>query len=236
MCAMSVERLAELMRGAAAVRRADGRRASAPSRGSRTSARRPASGRSTTRLEYATIDAFLENPVKVWDFYGKRLAHARRGSAERRPSRARRARGSRLGERGDHAEHRPAARASRLARARRGARLDPDVELSRLRNRRPVRRGGRAAARSGVSELRADPQAGRRHVRRAPAGGGDRARDAARGRAPGVLLVVGSSLEVYPVAGLAARDARRRRIARDRQPRLDPVRRAGGGDDRRRSR
>ena len=25
-------------------------------------------------LEYATIDAFLENPVKVWDFYGKRLA------------------------------------------------------------------------------------------------------------------------------------------------------------------
>jgi NAD-dependent deacetylase len=25
-------------------------------------------------LEYATIDAFLEDPVKVWDFYGKRLA------------------------------------------------------------------------------------------------------------------------------------------------------------------
>ena len=25
-------------------------------------------------LEYATIDAFLEDPAKVWDFYGKRLA------------------------------------------------------------------------------------------------------------------------------------------------------------------
>jgi NAD-dependent deacetylase len=25
-------------------------------------------------MEYATIDAFLENPAKVWDFYGKRLA------------------------------------------------------------------------------------------------------------------------------------------------------------------
>ena len=25
-------------------------------------------------MEYATIDAFLEDPVKVWDFYGKRLA------------------------------------------------------------------------------------------------------------------------------------------------------------------
>src|SRR2546422_630813 len=24
-------------------------------------------------MEYATIDAFLANPVKVWDFYGKRL-------------------------------------------------------------------------------------------------------------------------------------------------------------------
>ena len=26
-------------------------------------------------MEYATIDAFLEDPAKVWDFYGKRLAH-----------------------------------------------------------------------------------------------------------------------------------------------------------------
>src|SRR2546430_3170958 len=25
-------------------------------------------------MEYATIDAFLEDPVKVWDFYGRRLA------------------------------------------------------------------------------------------------------------------------------------------------------------------
>ena len=29
-------------------------------------------------MEYATIDAFLADPAKVWDFYGKRLAHARR--------------------------------------------------------------------------------------------------------------------------------------------------------------
>src|SRR5712671_3564819 len=25
-------------------------------------------------MEYATIDAFLEDPAKMWDFYGKRLA------------------------------------------------------------------------------------------------------------------------------------------------------------------
>jgi NAD-dependent deacetylase len=31
-------------------------------------------------LEYATIDAFLEDPAKVWDFYGRRLAML--GSAE----------------------------------------------------------------------------------------------------------------------------------------------------------
>ena len=31
-------------------------------------------------MEYATIDAFLADPAKVWDFYGKRLAML--GSAE----------------------------------------------------------------------------------------------------------------------------------------------------------
>ena len=39
----------------------------------------------------------------------------------------------------------------------------------------------------------------------------------------GLLLVVGSSLEVHPVAGAAGRDARRGRRARDRQPRRHAV-------------
>ena len=49
-----------------------------------------------------------------------------------------------------------------------------------------------------------------------------------------LLLCVGSSLEVYPVAGAAGADPRRRRPARDRHPGPDAVRRRGGGEARRR--
>ena len=45
-------------------------------------------------------------------------------------------------------------------------------------------------------------------------------------REAALLLVVGSSLQVWPVAGLPEHDARERRRARDRQPRADAVRRA----------
>ena len=43
-----------------------------------------------------------------------------------------------------------------------------------------------------------------------------------------LLLCVGSSLEVYPVAALPELDARRRRAGRDRHPGPDPVRLRGG--------
>ena len=59
-------------------------------------------------------------------------------------------------------------------------------------------------ARAAVRAVRRRPQARRGHVRRAAAGGRDRARHGA-GRAAGLLLVVGSSLGVYPVADLPQR-------------------------------
>ena len=46
-------------------------------------------------------------------------------------------------------------------------------------------------------------------------------------REAGVLVAVGSSLQVWPVAGLPGRDRSRRRGARDRQRRADTVRRRG---------
>ena len=51
-----------------------------------------------------------------------------------------------------------------------------------------------------------------------------------------LLLCVGSSLEVYPVAGAAGADARRRRAAGDRHPGPDALRRRGAGQARRRRR
>src|SRR5205085_1691583 len=129
-----------------------------------------------------------------------------RGGAERRAPCARPARVGGARPRGGHAEHRPPARAGRQPRGRRGARLDPQLDLPRVRRSVSARararapRGGRRR-RAGLPGLRPDPEARRRLLRRAPSRGAvDRAFALAREAA--LLLVVGSALEVYPVASL----------------------------------
>src|SRR3954454_16907962 len=125
------------------------------------------------------------------------------------------ARAARL-RRGDrHAEHRPAARARREPRGRRGARLDPNRELPRGRRAGPAGSpgGGEGYPLELVLELLetneapACPACGRVlkpdvvfFGELLPVEAIDRATELARGAA--LLLVVGSALEVYPVAGL----------------------------------
>ena len=125
---------------------------------------------------------------------------ARRRPAERRPPRARRARAARPRAR-CHAERRRPARARGLARGDRGARLAP--------RRRAAPRCGQGRWRASLELLPlpaardcgAVAEAGRGHVRRAAAREAiERATGSRAGPAP--LLVVGSSLEVWPVAGL----------------------------------
>ena len=103
--------------------------------------------------------------------------------AERRAPRPRRARRARLGAGRRDPEHRRAAPAGRLARGRRGARLGARGRVHPLR--RPRADGGRRrlAPATAVPGLRRDPEAGRRDVRRAAAGTGDRAGAGARGGA-----------------------------------------------------
>ena len=60
----------------------------------------------------------------------------------------------------------------------------------------------RAAARARLRALRRRPEAGRGHVRRADAGGRSSTGRSSSCAEPALLLVVGSSLEVYPVAGI----------------------------------
>ena len=180
-------------------------------------------------MEVAHIDAFRRDPERFWRFYGQRFqtledkqpngAHAALAELERaRPAR-----------RGDHPEHRPAARAGRDARA-----------WSRCTGRSRTRRVLSAVLRYELGDVRAPPGGGsgggaavrlrraaearRGAVRRVPA----RAR---RWRAPrrsprgaDLMLCIGSSLEVYPVARLPEHDAGRRRPDRDRHPGPDAVR------------
>ena len=125
--------------------------------------------------EVAHIDALRRDPARVWEFYALRLDALSQRGAERRAPRPRRARRARLGARRRDPEHRRAAPAGRLARGRRGARLGARGRVHPLR--RPRADGGRRrlAAASAVPGVRGDPEAGRRDVRRAAAGAGDRA-------------------------------------------------------------
>ena len=127
---------------------------------------------------------------------------ARRREAERRPPRARRARAPRARRGDDHPERRPAPPGGRLGERDRGARLDPHRELPRLRPPRAVRARRRAPAGARVREAAA--QVLKPDVvmfgELLPEGAIERAFELARGA--GLVLVVGSSLEVYPVAGL----------------------------------
>ncbi len=152
-------------------------------------------------LEYATIDAFLADPVKVWDFYAKRLDAL--GAAE--PNDGHRA----LAE----LEERGWVRAVITQNvdglhARAGTRELVEVHGS-LRAARCLDCGARVPTEEVVALLPepACPRCGRilkpdvvMFGELLPEAAMERARRLAE--EAGLLLVVGSSLEVYPVAGL----------------------------------
>ena len=152
-------------------------------------------------MEYATIDAFLEDPVKVWDFYGKRLAML----DEAQPNDGHRV----LAE----LEQRGWVRAvitqniDRL-HERAGSRALVEVHGS-IRTSSCLACGTVVPFREVVELLPvpACPACGRILKPDVVMFGellpeGAMARATGLAAAAGVLLVVGSSLEVYPVAGL----------------------------------
>ena len=195
----------------------------APRAGSRTSGAPAGIWASTTRYEVASIDGFRRRPGARLGVLRPPPRRARRRRS-RTPATGRSPRSSGAARRGgDHAERRPPARAGRLARRRRGARLDRDGELPRLR-----------AVPSAASEVvrccRVPPAPSCGAVLKPDVvmfgellpGGGDRAarlRSRARRRAAARRRLVARGL-----AGRrpARRDARPRRQARDRQPRPTP--------------
>ena len=117
--------------------------------------------------------------------------------------------------------------------ADRGARLDRAERLPRVRRQGRARAGGRAAARATTARpsapccftpLKPDVVLfGELLPERALAEAQALALDA------DLMVCVGSSLEVYPVAGLPAITPRRRRAARARHPGPDPLRRRRRG-------
>ena len=205
---------------ASAVRRPDRRRASRPRAACRTSAARAGSGRTYDPCEVASIDGFRRDPERVWEFYGRRLAC----SADVEPNAAHHAlaelEAAGLVRRGDHAERRRPARARRLAGRDRGARLARGARVC------PALRARRAAARRVAAAPAAPALPGCGAVLKPdvvmfgellPDAALDRAIELAAAAA--LLLVVGSSLEVWPVAGLPEETLRRGGRRRDGQPR-----------------
>ena len=219
---MSAARLADLSAHAARASSSPAP-ASRPRAASPTSGRPPASGRSSTRSSTRRWTRSSATPSGC----GGSTPHVRvlPTPAERRPPGAGGARGARPRAGGRHAEHRPAAPARRQPRRDRGARLDRELHSARAAARRSARATccrrstGRGAALPGLRRvLKPDVVFFGELL---PAAAIDRA-DRARARAR-LCLVVGSALEVYPVAGAAARDAARGRPAGDRQPRPDAL-------------
>ena len=182
--------------------------------------------------EVASIDGFRRDPARVWEFYGRRLGVL----ARRQPNAAHlalaelEARGlvqavvtqnvdrlhARAGSRDVIEVHGSIATAS-CPRVRPARATEQVASCCRFR-----------AARTAARVLKPDVVMFGELL---PAAAIDRATALAREAA--LLLVVGSSLEVWPVAGLPGRDAAHGGRARDRQPRADAVRR--GSAARRRS-
>jgi NAD-dependent deacetylase len=152
-------------------------------------------------LEYATIDAFLEDPVKVWDFYGKRLVMLE----EAQPNDGHRALAE-LEERGwvtavvtqniDRLHERAGSRA--LVEVHGSIRTSSCLQCGTVVTFAEV---------VALLPVPACPRCGR-ILKPDVVMFGELLPEAAIGRAlhlastAGLLLVVGSSLEVYPVAGL----------------------------------
>ena len=164
--------------------------------------------------EVATIDAFRRDPERVWGWYGARIRSFL--DVEPNPGHVALAALERAGlvRGGRDAEHRHAALARREHRRGRGARLDPAGGLSHLRRARAARgraRAARARARAALPHVRRGAEARRRPLRRAARARSRSARAEQLAREAALLLVVGSSLQVWPVAGLPDADARERR-------------------------
>ncbi len=157
-------------------------------------------------MEYATIDAFRRDPVKVWDFYGRRLRLLERAE----PNEAHRAlarleaagvveavvtqnvdRLHELAGSRNVVEVHGSMRTSSCPRCRE---VVPFHELGRLLDRHPAPpcpRCGAILKPDVVMFGEAMPEA-------------ETARAFELARAARLMLVVGSSLEVYPAAGLPA--------------------------------
>ena len=201
-------RLAELIREAGSVVALTGAGISVPS--GIPDFRSPGTGlwRNVNPMEVAHIDVFRRDPERFWHFYGERFQTLE----DKRPNRAHESL-ARLEEagllvRGDHAEHRPAPRARRLARADRGARDDRALLLpATCRGQYPLAevRGGawRTSARIPRCDcgepLKPDVVLFGEYL---PADALARAEQLAAGAE--LMLCIGSSLEVYPVAQLPA--------------------------------
>jgi NAD-dependent deacetylase len=152
-------------------------------------------------MEYATIDAFLRDPVKVWDFYGRRLQVL--GDAE--PNDGHRALAE-LEERGWVT----AVITQNIDRLHERAGSRTLVEVHGSIRTSSCLDCGTVVPLAGVVQLLPVPQCpacGRvlkpdvvMFGELLPAAQIARAEDLAR--EAGVMLVVGSSLEVFPVAGL----------------------------------
>jgi NAD-dependent deacetylase len=152
-------------------------------------------------MEYATIDAFLEDPAKVWDFYGRRLAML----DEAQPNDGHRALAE-LEDRG-WVSAIVTQNIDRL-HERAGSRTLVEVHGS-IRTSSCLACGAVVSFAEVVALLPVPgcPSCGR-ILRPDVVMFGELLPEAAIGRAlhlaatAGLLLVVGSSLEVYPVAGL----------------------------------
>ena len=199
-------RLAELIREAESVVALTGAGISVPS--GIPDFRSPGSGlwENVNPMEVAHIDAWRADPGALLALLRQPLPDAARQAAQRRPRRARRARAPRQARRRRHPEHRPAAPPRRHAGARRGPRDDRHVVVPGLRRAVPAR-GGPApprglaglASRAATAASRSSPTSScsASSSPRAPL---ERAYAMAAGA--DVLLCVGSSLEVHPIAQL----------------------------------
>jgi NAD-dependent deacetylase len=152
-------------------------------------------------MEYATIDAFLEDPVKVWDFYGKRLVMLN----EAQPNDGHRV----LAELEDRGWVR-AVVTQNIDRLHERAGSRALVEVHGSIRTSSCLDCGTVVPFADVVELLpvpACPSCGR-ILKPDVVMFGELLPEAAMARATqlaaaaGVLLVIGSSLEVYPVAGL----------------------------------
>ena len=170
-------------------------------------------------MEVAHIERLPPRPGALLGLLRRPLRHAARQAAQRRARRAGRARAARA-DRGRVTQNIDGLH--RAAGTRDLIEVHGSIATSScLRLRRAPRRAGRGARaarggggrRAALRGCGAAAQARRRAVRRAAAGGGARRAPSALAAAADLLLCVGSSLEVYPVARAAA-SSRSRRAAR----------------------